>query len=171
MEALRAIVTRRTTKKFEKTDTLSEETTMELLRAAMNAPSEENAKPWHFVIIKSTKGIRNHAILLKAPKTLLSAAMAIVVCADSSQQDKIGHWAIDCAAATENLILAAHAKGLGSTWKRVFPSKRRMKMVGDLLKTPHHITPFSVIFLGKPARAINLRAAPLDMRQIHLETW
>ena len=171
MEALRAIVTRRTTKKFEKTDTVSEETTMKLLRAAMSAPSEEKAKPWHFVVIRSEGEIRNHAVLLKAPETLQSAAMAIAVCADSSQQDQMGHWVIDCAAATENLILAAHAKGLGSTWKRVFPSKRRMKMIGDLLKTPHYITPFSVIFLGKPARAINLRAAPLAKRQIHLETW
>lgn len=171
MEALRAIVTRRTTKQFEGTDALTEETTMELLRAAMSAPSEEKAKPWHFVIIQNKREIRNHAILLKAPVALQSAAMAIAVCADGSQQDQIGHWAVDCAAATENLVLAAHAKGLGSSWKRVFPSRRRMKMIGDLLKVPNHITPFSVIFLGEPAQPLRLRAAPLLKGQIHHEAW
>ena len=171
METMRAIITRRSTRRFQTTQEFSEETVMDLLRAATSAPSEDGAKPWCFIVVKNEKSIRNLAILLKAPDTLQSAGMAIVVCADTMKQDQMGHWVVDCAAATENVVLAAHDKELGSTWARIFPSKKRMKMIGDLFKTPQHITAFSAVFLGKPEKALNRRAAPLQTKEVHVEKW
>lgn len=172
MKPLRTIFTRRSTTAFSTSSAVpGEDKTLDLLRAAMSAPSHEKAKPWQFIIVKQAKTIRNLAILLKESPSLHDATMAIVVCADSLEQELAGHWAIDCSAATENIILAAHALDLGSKWCRIFPSKRKMRVIGDLFKTPLHITPFSAVFLGEPAKARQKRASSINTDQIHYETW
>lgn len=171
METLRAIVTRRSTLKFKSVGDVSKDTRIDLLRAAMSAPSAEKKGPWHFVVIKDAKTLKDLTILLRGRDSLQSAAMVVVVCADNTEQRHMGQWVIDCAAATQNLVLAAHDKGLGSAWVRIFPSKSRMKTVGELLGVPHHVTPFSAVFLGKPEKALGKRAAPIDETKVHLGSW
>jgi len=171
VETLRAIVTRRATAEFEKDGRITESATSDLLRAAMSAPSVENKKPWHFILIRKRKAVEELALLLREHESLLSASLCAVVCADNTEQRHMGRWAIDCAAATENLLVAAHDKGLGTHWVRVFPSKARMRESADLLKLPHHVSVFAAVFLGKPLRSPNKRASPLVEKKIHLETW
>ncbi len=171
METLRAIVTRRSTQRFKSEAVVSEAARTDLLRAAMSAPSADKKKPWHFLVIKDAKALKDLAVLLRERDSLQSAAMGIVVCADNAEQRHMGQWAIDCSAATQNLILAAHDKGLGSAWARVFPSKGRMKTVGEFLRLPQHVTPFSVVFLGKPEKPLSKRASPLEKKKVHLESW
>jgi len=169
MEALRALVTRRETADFKTVD-IPEDTQHDLLRAAMNAPAE-GQKPWHFVLLSDDKILKDLTILVHERDSLQAAPMSVVICASEMEQASMAQWAIDCAAATENLVLAAHAKGLGSSWVRVFPSKERMRTVGELLGMPQHITPFSVVFLGKPKKPLSKRAVPLETERIHLEGW
>jgi len=172
METLRAIVTRRRTEKFKpKPDSISEDMRTDLLRSAMSAPSEGRKKPWHFVVIEDDKRLRDLIDLLRQPDSLNEAAMSVVVCADGVLQEHMGHWAIDCAAATENLILAAHGKGLGSTWTRIFPSKSRMKHVAGFLGVPDHVTPFSAVFLGPPAKPLGKRATSFQEEHVHSDVW
>jgi nitroreductase len=171
VETLRAIVTRRATSEFKDDGRILESTVGDLLRAAMSAPSAEKKKPWHFVVLHEQKGVEDLALLLRESNSLRSASMCVVVCADSREQKHMGQWVLDCAAASENLLLAAHDQGLGSTWSRVFPSKSRMRETAELLHVPQHVTPFSALFLGEPVKVPNGRAAPLVKDKIHLEKW
>ena len=169
MEALRALVTRRETAHF-KPSSISEGVQEDLLRAAMSAPSEEQ-KPWHFVLLTDEKALKDLTILVHERDTVQTAPLAIVICADEMEQASMAHWAIDCAAAAENLVIAAHAKSLGTTWVRIFPNKERMRTVGEFLGVPDHVTPFAAIFIGKPKAALSKRACAMDTERIRLGSW
>ena len=87
-----------------------------ILRAGMAAPSAVNAQPWHFFVIDSramkdaiASKFRNASMTAKAPLT-------IVVCGnlDLAMKDEgVAYWIQDCSAATENMLVAANALGLG----------------------------------------------------------
>ena len=169
MEAIRALTIRRATAKFNAT-AVPEDVQEDILRAAMSAPAEAKS-PWHFVLLNDEKTLKDLAILLHEQESVQSAPLSIVICADEMEQASMAHWAIDCAAAAENLVVAAHAKGLGSTWVRIFPSKERMRTVGELLGIPDHVTPFAAIFVGRPKTPLSKRAAPLETDRVRLESW
>jgi len=60
-------------------------------------------------------------------------------------------WIQDCSAATENILLAAHALGLGAVWTGLYPNEDRAKAVSELLKLPETIIPLCAIVIGYPA--------------------
>ena len=108
-------------------EAVSEADVTELLEAAMAAPSAGNQQPWHFIVI------RDRAVLNAIPGFHPHAAMAlhapvgILVCGDPALEKHPGYWVQDCAAATENLLLAVAAKGLGAVWCGVYPSRTGSK--------------------------------------------
>jgi len=150
MDALEAILTRRSIRKYQ-VKLVDDDTVRKLLEAAMAAPSSMNLQPWRFIVID------DRAILDKIPelhphaKMLKEAPLAVLVCSDSKVQNIEGYWAQDCSAATENILLAAHALGLGAVWLGVFPRKERMDAVAGLLGLPEEIKPVSLISIGHPA--------------------
>ncbi len=120
METIEAIMTRRSVRKYTSQE-VSEEQVEQLLRAGMQAPSANNGQPWHFVVI------RDRAILDEIPKfhpyaqMLKSAPLAILVCADLAHTNSPDYWMVDCSAATENILLAAHVLGIGCRLDRHLP--------------------------------------------------
>ncbi|MCK5112402.1 MAG: nitroreductase family protein [Thermoplasmatales archaeon] len=62
-----------------------------------------------------------------------------------------GFWILDCSAATENILIAAHARGLGACWLGVYPREERIVGMRKLLNIPGHVIPLSLISLGFPA--------------------
>jgi nitroreductase len=130
----------------EKTDTL--------LRAAMAAPTARNIQPWLFYVITNRKILDQLAEELPYAKMLAQAPMAIVVAGDSKKgnpnEEQIHNWTLDCAAATQNLLLAAEALGLGAVWTGVYPYKARIAAVSKALELPGHIIPLNIIPIGYP---------------------
>jgi len=149
MDALEAMLTRRSIRTY-RDEPVSEEAIETLLRAAMAAPSAGNEQPWHFVVI------RDRAVLDAIPSVhpyaqmAAGAPLAIAVCGDERLAKYEGFWVQDCAAATENLLLAAHASGLGAVWCGVYPSEERVAAVRELLAVPEQITPFCLVVIGHP---------------------
>jgi len=81
---------------------------------------------------------------------LKEAPMAILVCCDRDLQ--MGDYGVqDCSAATQNILLAAHAKGLGAVWLGTYPEEQRIAATKKLLNLPEHIIPISLISVGYPA--------------------
>ncbi len=150
MDALEAIRTRRSIRKY-KTTPVPEDLIRQLLVAATSAPSAGNQQPWQFVVIT------DRAILADIPKIHAHAQMvkdapaAILVCADLSFEKHPGFWVVDCSAAVENLLLAAHALGLGAVWTGVYPVQKRMQEFCKAFNLPEHVQPHSLIVLGYPA--------------------
>lgn len=125
-----------------------------LLRAGMAAPSAVNRQPWHFIVVTDkqqlsalAKANPNAGIAAKAP-------LAIVVCGDMNKALEGGgrdFWIQDASAASENILLSAHALGLGAVWTGTYPSKDHCAKVAKVLKLPDYIIPLNTIVIGYPA--------------------
>lgn len=150
MDAIEVILSRRSTRKYKK-KAVPKKLIDELLNAAMHAPSACNEQPWHFVIIN------NREVLNEVPKyhphsyMIREAPVAIVVCVDLNltKEDKVW-WVQDCSAATENILIAAQAKGLGAVWLGVYPKDDRVKGIQGLLALPQNVIPLCIIPIGYP---------------------
>jgi nitroreductase len=169
MDAMEAILTRRSVRSYTSAP-IPEILITQLLKAAMNAPSAGNEQPWHFVVI------RDRAILEAIPefhphaKMLREAAAAILVCGDLQLEKFKGFWVQDCAAATENILIAARALGLGAVWLGLHPLEERVTRMQKLLGIPDHVVPLSLVSLGYPKD----EPRPVDRYQaarVHYDRW
>jgi len=169
MDAMEAIISRRSIRRYTG-QTISDEMIDQLLQAAMSAPSAGNMQPWQFVVID------DRGILDTIPKVhpyadmVREAPLAIVVCGDLQRDGFGGYWVQDCSAATENMLIAAHALGLGAVWLGVYPRDERVTALRELLDIPENVTPFAVIALGYPAEAIS-KEDRFDRSNVHRNRW
>ena len=125
-----------------------------MLRAGMAAPTAVNKQPWHFVVINDKAKLNELAAANPRAKMLLTAPLAIVVCGDMTkalQGKGQEYWIQDCSAATENILLAAHAQGLGAVWTGVYPMDDRIQPLSKTLKLPETVIPLCTIVIGYPA--------------------
>jgi nitroreductase len=149
MKEIEHILDRRSIRRF--TDQkIDQESIKTLLTASMYAPSAVNLQPWHFVVIDQWTMMERIMELHPHARMLRTASHAIVVCGDLQQQHDDGYWVVDCGAATENLLLAAFALGLGSCWVGIHPREARKTAFSKLLSLPSHIQAFALVALGYP---------------------
>jgi len=141
-----------------------------LLKAAIYAPSAVNKQPWRFIIIEDRKLMSQIMEIHPHSKMFETANLGILVCGDLQAQHGPGYWIADCAAATENLLLAATALELGSCWVGVYPREERMKSFKELFLLPEHAEAFALIALGYPAEEKKMpeRFSP---EKIFLNQW
>ncbi len=153
MNTLEAILTRRSIRKF-KDKKIPKKILNDILKAAMHAPSAYNQQPWQFIVIDDRKlldeipNIHPHSDMCK------TAALAILVCADLTKEQTKDMWAFDCAAATQNIMLAAHDNNIGSVWVGIYFRKNYMDAFKKLFNLPQHIIPISLVPLGYPDEEI-----------------
>lgn len=125
-----------------------------LLKAAMAAPTARNVQPWEFYVITNRQLLDQLAGELPYAKMLSNAPMAIVVAGNLQKgnpgSEQVHNWKLDCAAATQSLLLAAEALGLGAVWTGVYPYQARVQTVSQALKLPSHVIPLNVIPVGYP---------------------
>ena len=169
METLKAILTRRSIRKYSKKN-IPEEYYEILLRAAMYAPSARNRQPWHFIIISDRKILDKLSQVNPSWKMLAEASNAIVVCGDLQLEEAESIILQDCSAATQNILLAAHELGLGTVWLGVHPREHLLKPLIEILQIPAHILPVSMISVGKPDE---YREQPdrYNLERIHQDKW
>lgn len=125
-----------------------------LLRAAMAAPTAMNRQPWHFVVIDSREVLDSLSAANPHAEMLKKAPLAIVVCGDMNKAIEGGgrdFWIQDASAATENLLLAAHALGLGAVWTGGYPIEERCQMLSRILNLPENLIPLDMVVIGYPA--------------------
>jgi len=169
MGTMETILSRKSIRQYT-TKPVSREVINEILHAAMSAPSAGNERPWHFIVLT------DRALLDEIPKfhpysaMLKQAQVAILVCGDTALEKHKGYWALDCAAATENMLLAVHARGLGAVWCGVYPTEDRVLNLRKLLKLPDQIVPFSLIPIGFPAEEKEA-GDRFDGSRVHENCW
>lgn len=125
-----------------------------MLRAGMAAPTAVNKQPWHFVVVNDRAKLNELAAANPRAKMLQTVPLAIVVCGDMNkamQGKGQAYWIQDCSAATENILLAAHAQGLGAVWTGVYPMEDRIQPLSKTLKLPETVIPLCTIVIGYPA--------------------
>ena len=140
---------------------VSEEQVEILLKAAMAAPTGMNVQPWRFVVVRD-QAVKD---ALAGPRggMIAQAPVVIVICGETTLMRKPwgepdaepvevenGNWTQDCSAATENLLLAAEALGLGAVWTAAHPYEDRVNPIRETLGLPANVTPLCVVPVGYP---------------------
>lgn len=151
-KTLETIMSRKSVRQYSG-ESVTEAQTETLLQAAMAAPSGIDVRPWRFIVVTDPEV----KAALGGQPMYKSCSVLIVVCGQTEMTDREGNlrenhnWTADCAAATENILLAAEALGLGAVWTACYPYENRMNITREVLGIPEGITPYSVIPVGHPA--------------------
>ena len=156
--AINNIMTRTSIRQYTD-ETVSKADIETMLRAGMAAPTAVNRQPWHFVAV--TDKAKLAELAGRRGGMIKQAGVAIVVCGNmdkAMQGPGQAFWVQDCSAATENILLAANAIGLGAVWTGCYPVDNRVAEVSKTLKLPETIVPLCVIAIGHPAE----QPAPKD---------
>ena len=169
MDALEAIRNRRSVRDFTDTTVTAEQVDL-LLRAAMAAPSAGNQQSWRFVVVRDRETLARLGESTPYGKPMGRAALGIVVLADPGAETFPGNWPNDCAAATENVLVAAHAIGLGACWLGVYPGQDREAAVGAVVGLPEGFRAFSMIAVGEPAKR-GPKPDRFDDAKVRTERW
>lgn len=151
--ALECIMTRTSVRQYQDRP-VGRDTVEILLRAAMAAPTAVNKQPWAFVVVDDRAVLDSLTAYLPYARMLAHAPLAIVTCGDLSKAiegEAREMWVQDVSAATENLLLAAHAVGLGAVWTGVYPIEERVEGVRKALALPDNLVPLAVVPVGYPA--------------------
>ncbi|MCX5911947.1 MAG: nitroreductase family protein [Deltaproteobacteria bacterium] len=145
-EVLNFFRRRRSVRRFQNKP-LSQETLEILMKAAMAAPSGNNSQPWEFAVVQDSKV--KEALSTVHPWVYMAkeAGAAIVVLGDKSSE----WWEHDCAAATENLLLAAANLGLGAVWCGI--KEHQEEAVRRILGAPSKLGVLCIIPIGHPAES------------------
>ncbi len=166
------IMTRTSIRRYQEMP-VEEEKVEQLLRAAMAAPTAGDKRPWEFVVVTDREILNGISENVRAIRHAANAPLAIVVCGNMDKTfpgDGLDYWVEDTSAATENLLLAAHALGLGAVWCGIYPMQERVTLLKEFLHLPDNIVPLNVVTIGYPAET----PAPKDKWDsslIHRNVW
>lgn len=170
-ESLTTIYSRRSVRSFTG-EAVSRDDLFKILRAAMAAPSAVNIQPWAFVSVTRRATLDALCSSLPYAKMLDRAGAAIVVCGipDKDEIYSKDYWVMDCSAATENILLACHALGLGAVWTAVYVDEGRVAAVREILGIPKNIIPLNVVPIGVPKDKGQV-VDKFREENIHWERW
>ncbi len=152
---------------------VKKEILLTIMKAGMAAPSARNRQPLAFIAVTERMLLDGMGEGLPYTKMLFKAGACIVVCGDSKvdlQQGANDLWYQDAAAATENILLAIEAVGLGGVWSALYPYPDRENHVRKWLKLPPEVTPFSIVPVGHPAGQDQPKEK-FKTEKIHWEQW
>ncbi len=164
---LTLINTRRSVRKWIEKP-VSETDIHDIVEAGMNAPSAGNEQAWQMIVLTDKALMEKISATNKNIATLRNAPAAILVCGDLNAQKYDGYYVHDCCAATENILLAIHAKGLGGVWGNVFPD--HAEGFRQLLNIPADIIPFSIIPFGH-IDGVPAYESRFNPQKLHFNQW
>lgn len=171
MDLMEGLLTRRSVRKFTE-EPVAKQDILDIIKAAQYAPSAHNTQPWSFLVIENKDILKQFRHVQRSASFAENAPLVILVCGNTEQafhREKEG-WSyleIDCAAATQNLILAAHAKGLGACWCGATPMTKPIEAIREMLHLPQNIQPFSIVVIGHPAETPKQPENRFDESKIH----
>ncbi len=155
MDALEAIKTRRSVRRYEDRE-VEEEKLEEILECARQAPSAHNAQPWFFFVVRDGEKREKLSQVHKYADFLAEAPVVIASCAEEKSR-----WYLqDTCAAIENLLVAARAVGLGTCWVGVHGKDNCEEHVQNVLDTSLRVV--NLIGVGYPAEEPSVRKKGLD---------
>jgi nitroreductase len=149
---------------------VSKEQLETLMRAGMAAPTAMDKRPWAFVAVTERAMLDTLSFASRGTRQLKGAAAAIVVCGDTRKGLKSDVWVQDCSAASENILLAAEAIGLGAVWCGIYLNPEPTAYVKRVLGLPSEVIPLNIISIGWPTGAEKPKDK-WDPSNIHWNRW
>lgn len=151
MDALKAIITRRSIRKY-KNKKIPESIIKKLINAGMSAPSCYNYQPWIFILIKKIE-TKKAIIKAKGGCEFITKAPLVIACCYNESLTKDKHHNIEnVTLAVENILITANALGLGACYMGAFDPENPSveKKLSKALKLPKQIHLVSLISIGYP---------------------
>ncbi|MCG8533165.1 MAG: nitroreductase family protein [Desulfovibrionales bacterium] len=169
MNILETMATRRSIRKYTD-EAISEAQVETLLKAAMSAPSAGNQQPWQFIVMDDKAVLEKVSNLSPYIKFAAKSQLSIMVVGDRSLEKFPGNWMLDCSAAIQNMLLAAHEEGLGACWCGLWPEEDRVVAARELIGAPESAVPLAVIVLGHPDQKLGAQDR-FDASRVHKNVW
>ena len=169
MEFIEVIHTRRSIRKYQDKE-VSADLIQKLLAAAMQAPSTADARPWHFIVVTDPAIKNQMRDVHPYVKMVTESPVSILICADVKKEIFSDFWPQDCAAAMQNLLLAAHASGLGAVWTGIHPIDERVQKFKEICDLPENIIPFGLAVIGWPDQEVKSEER-YDEGLVHSNVW
>jgi nitroreductase len=166
---MKEIFERRSIRRYTEQEVTNEQV-MELLKAAMAAPSAWNGQSWEFVVLRDKKVFEKIMQVHPYSKMLKEASVAIVVCGKTTKENMDGFWVQDCAAATQNILLMAKHMGLGAVWLGVYPTKERVTDIKAIIDMPKTVIPLCIVSIGYPAEVKSVENR-YNESKVHFDRW
>lgn len=144
-----------------------------LVRAGFAAPTGANRQPWEFVIVTEREKLDAISSVLVWGQMLTKAPAAIVVCSNTGTLEDdlaVRQSLLDCAAACENILLAAEGTGLGAVWCAVYPYDGHTVGVRRILELPSEVIPVAVIAVGRPT-GVERPKDKYKPEKMHFQRW
>lgn len=151
METMQALYTRRSVRKYQNKP-VPLELIEEAVKAAMFAPSARNQQPWEFIIINKRELLDEIPSFSPYAAMVKDAAAGVLICFNKNHETAEGFFPQDLGAATQNLLLALHAEGLGAVWTGVYPRDDRMAGFIKMFNLPKNVIPYSFTVIGYPEK-------------------
>ena len=169
MDLFEAMLTRRSVRTFTEKP-ISAEILEKVFRAAMAAANSGGQQPWRFIVIDNPV-LRDRIADLDIERGgYYKSPQLIVVCGDIGSMKWKMHWLADCAAALQNLLLAAHGLGLGAVWQELYPYHKRVAAIREMLGIPDTVYPMAVVSIGHPVD-VPKPADRYDPRKVMSNRW
>ena len=170
-DKLQFILGRRSIRVYAPGD-VGEEAINQLLQAAMAGPSAVAADPWRFVVIRKRETLLAIAAALPNGGMLATAPLGIIVCGDleAAHDRQLSYLLQDCSAAMENLLLCAHALGLGACWLGIHPREDRVQKLKQILSLPASVIPVAGVAIGRPGEEKEPRTR-YNREYVHWDGW
>lgn len=178
MDLMQGLLTRRSVRQYDVDRKISKQDIEEIIKAAQHSPTAHNKQPWEFLVIDDKEFLANLRHIQRWTSFAKDASCVIIVCGDiekSFNRDKEDEkWSfidVDCAIATQSLMLAAWAKGIGTCYCGAAPMQRVVDALRDKLNLPENIRPFAIVPMGYPATEPKQPDDRYHPEKIHWGKW
>ncbi len=170
-DAITAILTRRSIRDYTP-HPVPEEMIRLLLEAGMSAPSAMDERSTEFIVIHDRNILDEIQKFNPKRLQLKKAILAIMVCGNQAKEKKtgLGFWVLDGTVASENILIAANALGLGAVWTSIYPFMVRIPKVQKMLNLPEQVIPLNIIPIGYPAEQ-KMRENRYDTSRVRTNRW
>jgi nitroreductase len=149
---------------------ISVDTLYDMVGAAMNIPSVSQGQPTQFVVLKEIEALSRASEVVPLPPFTMHALAAIIVCGDLNKCNLKDKWMLDCEAASQQLIIAAHGNGLGAYTSSIYPDRDRIDGMTVLLGLPENVIAHSYVALGYPTKIPSAKDA-FSNERVHYNSW
>ncbi len=177
MELMEGLLTRRSVRKYQDKP-IPKETIEEIIKAAQYSPTAHNRQPWEFLVVDDKEVLAHLRHLQRWSSFCKDAACVVFVCGDieksfnrNKEDEKWSFIDVDCAIATQSLMLAAWSKGIGSCYCGAAPMQRVVDALTEYLHLPENIRPFAIVPLGYPAETPKQPEDRYKPERIHWKQW
>jgi nitroreductase len=171
LDTVTAIMTRRSIRDYT-SQPVPEDLVRLLVEAGMCAPSAFNERSSEFIVINDRKILDEIFQLNTKALQIKKATVAIMICGNTAKEKfpGKGYWQLDGSVAAQNILLTAHAVGLGAVWTAIYPYEDRMVAVKKLLGLPENVQPLCIIPVGHPAEK-KFRENRFEPARYHQNKW